>query len=1490
MSASRRVLLWCLSLFALLAIGWGGGVAAASGGSRRSTHRATPVARGVKTGGVDRGPSRRQGESAGDHGLSAEALGTEVPGLRTAKSDTFVNSHGLHTTRIFSVPVNFRDAQGKFQAINDALVSSGTGGFRNKANAYALSLPGQLQSGAVQVSKSGAWISMDLLGAHGAPAIAGNVADYKGALPGVTDSYAALSSTVKESLVLSNASAPSSFSYLLKASSGLTATTSPSGGIVFRDGARKVVFVLAAPFMTDAAGAESGQVAMSLKTTAAGWLVKVTASKGWLASPARKFPVTVDPTVEFDGAEQDCTITGGSSASTNLCPNPTLSAGYDGSKASRTLLQFDVGDYVPSDATVFNATLGLYLNSAQNSTSTSLSLYGLTHSWTTGATWNTYDGTNSWGSPGGVFDSTASATQTVGSTAGWYYWYPTSLVQDWVQGKRANDGMVVKEPSESTTQMFNFQATTITPGEGVGHTRGEGCCLNNDSPYLDVSYEERIGTKHFYDLQTQSLDDRMNESVNVAGGNLVVHNADLRVKGTGLNLGIDRYYNNQMLDTLDVGGGWNLSVGGDVQLISFGDGTVVYYDPSGAAWKFTSASGGGYTAPSGVDASLVKNSDGSYTLTYNQSQTKYNFGSDGLMTSEVDRNNNKISINYTTVDGLKSVSSVVDTQGRTTTFSYNSQGFISQMTDSSGRSYYYYYDSYGDLAEVQDPEGGLTNYYYDSYRDLVEILDPVGNATTFTYDSQFRVASVTRVTGKKGTGPTTSFSYGTGSGCASGDTNTVVTDPDGNKTTYCYGQYDLQGKIDKVIDALGHTRSKSYSSDADVQQYTSGSGSVLNAQYNSDNDLTNVQAPTGASWTLNYDTSGTNPYQPTSMVDPQGNTTSYQYDTNGNLNKITASNASTSTAIQVDHNSNGTVSDVIDANGNKTTYGYDGEGNLTSVTPPSPLGKETITYDGLSRVTSVTDGKGQKTTYAYDAMDRITKITYANGTSVSYGYDVDGNKVSRTDASGNTTTYTYDLLSRLVQQAGPSSENETYGYDAASNLSTFNDGGGTISYTYNPVNLVSGMTDADGTTFSFGYDKDNNRTTLNYPNGVAITNTYDASDRLTGTTAKNSAGTVLDSYNYGYKNPAGQDTWLRWTMSENSGSNNNYSYDALTRLTGASGPAGSYSYADDPNGNLTNYNGTTYGYNAANEITTSGYGFDADGNQTSGGGLSSLSYNAANQTTSITPNSGSAVALTYADNGQGALRTIGSTTLNDSLLGVTSQANSSGTSHYTRDNRGALLDERTPSGKYYYIADGLGSIVDLTNSSGAVVATYHYDPYGKTTSSSGSIANPWRYAGQYYDTTTGLYHMGARFYNPAEGRWTQQDPSGHIGDLQQQDAYPYAGDDPLNTTDPTGADIVSDVLGGLSTGASVVGDALDLTGVGAPVGAFFDAGSVLFSGANAAYTCATGSSDCGTATASATVAATTFGTASALSGAGYETAAAGVSGAGLGYDIGTNYL
>jgi hypothetical protein len=47
----------------------------------------------------------------------------------------------------------------------------------------------------------------------------------------------------------------------------------------------------------------------------------------------------------------------------------------------------------------------------------------------------------------------------------------------------------------------------------------------------------------------------------------------------------------------------------------------------------------------------------------------------------------------------------------------------------------------------------------------------------------------------------------------------------------------------------------------------------------------------------------------------------------------------------------------------------------------------------------------------------------------------------------------------------------------------------------------------------------------------------------------------------------------------------------------------------------------------------------------------------------------------------------------------------------------------------------------------------------------------------------------ARYYNPAQGSWTQEDPLNQISDFTQNDRYGFDADDAPNETDPNGTGV-----------------------------------------------------------------------------------------------------
>lgn len=98
----------------------------------------------------------------------------------------------------------------------------------------------------------------------------------------------------------------------------------------------------------------------------------------------------------------------------------------------------------------------------------------------------------------------------------------------------------------------------------------------------------------------------------------------------------------------------------------------------------------------------------------------------------------------------------------------------------------------------------------------------------------------------------------------------------------------------------------------------------------------------------------------------------------------------------------------------------------------------------------------------------------------------------------------------------------------------------------------------------------------------------------------------------------------------------------------------------------------------------------------------------------------------------------------------------------------------------------------MLDSKGSTVATYTYDPYGALKSSSGTVSNPFQYAGQYTDSESGLQYLRARYYDPQTAQFLSVDPIVQV----TQEPYGYAVNSPINRSDPSGQVTGGACLGG----------------------------------------------------------------------------------------------
>ena len=120
---------------------------------------------------------------------------------------------------------------------------------------------------------------------------------YRDVYDGVDLSYTLYSYNVKETIVLNQPRSSYSFPFILDAE-GLAPVLLEDGSIELRTADEEVIYLIPAPFMTDAAGAESDAVSYALEEADSGsWILTVIADSEWINDEARSFPVAIDPTI-----------------------------------------------------------------------------------------------------------------------------------------------------------------------------------------------------------------------------------------------------------------------------------------------------------------------------------------------------------------------------------------------------------------------------------------------------------------------------------------------------------------------------------------------------------------------------------------------------------------------------------------------------------------------------------------------------------------------------------------------------------------------------------------------------------------------------------------------------------------------------------------------------------------------------------------------------------------------------------------------------------------------------------------------------------------------------------------------------------------------------------------------------------------------------------------------------------------------------------------
>jgi RHS repeat-associated protein len=1186
---------------------------------------------------------------------NAGTLGREVTEMRSRTGRVYENAQGSLTARVFNESVNFKAPDGSWRGVDNTLVRDGTA-LRNKANRFGVQLPGIIGDGDVKVTEDGRWVAFRLRDANAAARPSGAKARYENALPGVNVSYESRADSVKETISLADAKASRRFVFDLDASAGLTPRLRRSGAIDLVDGDGKTKMSIAAPFMADAAGAQSSKVTFGLDKIGPKWRLTMTADDRWLDAKDRKFPVVVDPIV-YPIPDQDCGLRSDTPDS-SLCAQDSVVVGNGNGASRQGLVRFDVRGAIGPDAEIMHASLGMYLRSQTTNNSQEIIARPITRAWTGAATWNRYDGANAWTTPGGDYDDNEFIEDHpeiggTGSSGRYHYWSVTRLAERWLHGHppvRDNQGFLLRPKSTTIDNELTFNSSEYSNA--------------SQKPYMDINFVRYLGERPGQTFETVPLTGRISVKVNAATGNLLVRQGDLTVPGgVGPDMTVGQSYNNLSpfaTSANSMSKGWTFDTGSDIKLRrdfnedSGANGNWIYDGPSGSTQVFlirydTDDYGKTTTrweSPQGMNATLTDTTDG-MKLTDNASQyTRLFDKTTGKLLSEKDRNGRRIAYEYVASGAAAGkLLKITDNQERQTTFTYNASGQVETMTDPAGRVSTWVYGG-GNLVEFRDPQNGAakpTRYDYTS-NGLSSITSPEGRKIKVEYYApgtadEYRVKSIERVENTStDSGPKTSFSYALGFSSAT----SYVTDPIGTSTTSDPNDhrtrydFDSHARVTKTTDALGRESSKSYTSRGNIEElrdpFNAGaSAASLTFNYDGDGNVSGTsQQPGGSAPAITT----TNSFADSTRVDPatpgakylqtgatneQDKQSEVSYSgTTGNPSKVAQKNGSNEvSAVRFEYYSGtpGKLFKSYDGNNNATTYSYDAGGNLTVVDPPDPIGSTVYTYNAgadqaLSRVSRVeykTPGGSvlRSTDYTYDALDRITKLTYATGNTVDITYDADGKVTQRQDTASGNTVYAYDKLGRLDLETYPGPWTNDYSYDLNSNLASLTNPSGTTSYGYDAINRQTTQQEPGVSTpigYAYGEDANTNKTTVTLPNNVVIENTSNKAGQLTRTCSRpagsatacssSTASRLLD-YTYSYAQGA-KSRAIAQSVTDKAGNVTSYAYDPLDRLAQAE--------TTSPASTVTDR--VAYDYDGASNVTR---------RTTLSGATETFAYNAANQ-------------------------------------------------------------------------------------------------------------------------------------------------------------------------------------------------------------------------------------------------------------------------------------
>ncbi|TQV61456.1 MAG: RHS repeat protein, partial [Sulfurovum sp.] len=706
----------------------------------------------------------------------------------------------------------------------------------------------------------------------------------------------------------------------------------------------------------------------------------------------------------------------------------------------------------------------------------------------------------------------------------------------------------------------------------------------------------------------------------------------------------------------------------------------------------------------------------------------------------------------------------------------------------------YEYNEVGQLTKNINEKGAVSSNEYDKSGNQNKSTDELGFTSEVTkFDKAGRELEKVGINGE-----VSSSTYDTMGRMLSQTVNNQT-------TTY---EYDGLGRAVKTTYPNGLIEQKSYDTVGNLLSSWDNSGNKTQNSYDERNNLIKTEI-----------------FKNDTLISK----TQSEYDTK---DRVIASVDAFGKKTIFEYNQLGQKISQTDANANKTRYEYDNLGRLTKeIDPMGGVSAYSFNKDGLQE--KVTTPNSAIFSFGYNSLKQMTAKTSPDSGIVGLEYDISGNVIKETNAKGENKKYEYDIANRKTAVIyDDASLNERYEYDNGANakgkLTKITDSTGSMSFEYDQNGNITTKTQTIGTqtyTSHFSYDEDGKLLSQTLPSGKNLSYAYDKNDlisisldgkALVGNIKTDQNGLVGYDFGDGLKHSreydlAGRVKKLSYpNYVENLSydavgnilaiDNQNFTYDALYRLTNYQNDGKIQAFSYDGNANrlsLISENNTTYDYktgtNQLSKIekidknstkTTTNFLYDENGNLLKDASHEYI-YDKKARLIGVDNN----VSYAYNHENTRVSKTVNAQTTHfiydgAKLIGEYNSEGSVKNEYIYLDNIpvGVIPRGYPQDGVKYIHTDHLGTPRRLADENANIVWSWESKAFGDD-EAVGSVEFNLRFAGQYFDDETKTHYNINRDYNPQTGRYIQSDPIGFNGGVN---SYGYVGGNPLGAVDEMG--------------------------------------------------------------------------------------------------------